>query len=91
MHRALSSQPLSDSALICRDLSKSFLPGSGGECLQLLPGLLPTHHILLAAASTVGGTNEFSVIYLLITDLWHCIGRSLAEAGAEFVPFRGVI
>lgn len=61
-HRALSSQLSSGSALICRDINKSFSPGSSGGCLQLLPSLLPTLHILLAAASTTGETNVFSVV-----------------------------
>ena len=90
-HRALSSQPLSGLALICGDVNKSFSPGSSGVCLRFMPGLLATHHILLAATSTVGGTNVFSVMYLLLTDLWHCNERSLSGAGAEFVPFRAVV
>lgn len=61
-HRSVSSQLSSGSALICRDINMSFSPGSSGGCLWLLPGLLPTHHILLAAASATRGTNVFSVI-----------------------------
>lgn len=90
-HRALSSQPSSRSALISRDVNNNFSPGSSGGCLWLMPGLLPSHHILLAATSTIGGTNVFSVIYLLIADLWHCNEGSLSGAGAEFILFRGVV
>lgn len=63
---SLSSQLSSGSAQICRDINKSFSPGSSGgdvyRCLQLLPSLFPILHILLAAPSAAGGTNMFSVI-----------------------------
>lgn len=65
----------------------SFYPGSSGGCLQILPGLLLAHHILLAATSTVGGMSVFSIIDLLTADLWHCKERSLSGAGTV-CPFQ---
>lgn len=91
VHRALSSQLSSGSALICRHVNRTFFLGSSSGSWWVLPRLLPAHHILLAVTSTTGGTNVFSFIYLLITDPWHCNKRRLSWAGVEFVPFRGVV
>jgi len=54
-HRVFPSQPLSGLELIRSDVNRSFSPASNRAYLWVLPGLLPAHHILLAATSRLEG------------------------------------
>lgn len=75
------------SSLICRNANAFWIQWG----VSMVLTLLPTYDILLAATSVIGGANVLSVICLLSDDLCHCNKRSPSEAGAEFVPSRGVV